>query len=144
MKTVITETDKANERLEEENAGLKLQVQDLQALLVEQGSFDNNVMTHVNSEVEKWKKLLTETEEKLVDERKRNHILAQQLDATKLDADKKVMAELAQAVSDKDKQIEVRLRYQELWSTILISTTIESSLNLVVTKHLKCMKYFTE
>ena len=108
MKTVITETDKANERLEEENAGLKLQVQDLQALLVEQGSFDNNVMTHVNTEVEKWKKLLTETEEKLVDERKRNHILAQQLDATKLDADKKVMAELAQAVSDKDKQIEVR------------------------------------
>ena len=144
MKTVITETDKANERLEEENAGLKLQVQDLQALLVEQGSFDNNVMTHVNSEVEKWKKLLTETEEKLVEERKRNHILAQQLDATKLDADKKVMAELAQAVSDKDKQIEVRFKYQVLWNSIHISNTIESYSDLVVTKHSKCMKYSTE
>ena len=126
MKTVITETDKANERLEEENAGLKLQVQDLQALLVEQGSFDNNVMTHVNTEVEKWKKLLTETEEKLVDERKRNHILAQQLDATKLDADKKVMAELAQAVSDKDKQIEVRYEQKISWDMILISISLYS------------------
>ena len=113
MKTVISETDKANARLEEDNSGLKLQVQDLQALLIEQGSLDNNVMTHVNSEVEKWKKLLSETEEKLVEERKRNHILAQQLDATKLDADKKVMAELAQAAADKDKQIEVR------WSVFL-------------------------
>ena len=109
MKTVINETDKANARLEEENNGIKLQVQDLQELLIEQGSLDNNVMTHVNSEVDKWKKLLSETEEKLVDERKRNHIMAQQLDATKLDGDKKVMAELAQAVADKDKQIEVRV-----------------------------------
>ena len=80
---------------------------DLQEAMLEQGNVDNRVMSHVNSEVEKWQKLLSDTEEKLVEERKKNHIMAQQLDATKLDADKKVMAELTQALVDKDKQIEV-------------------------------------
>ena len=86
---------------------MRLQVGDLQEAMLEQGNVDNRVMSHVNSEVEKWQKLLSDTEEKLVEERKKNHIMAQQLDATKLDADKKVMAELTQALVDKDKQIEV-------------------------------------
>ena len=86
---------------------MKLQVQDLQEAMLEQGNVDSRVMSHVNTEVEKWQKLLSDTEEQLVEQRKKNHILTQQLDATKLDADKKVMAELAQAVTDKDKQIQV-------------------------------------
>lgn len=107
MKTVIDETDKTNTRVEEENVGLKLQVQDLQADLFERGAMDDNMMSHVNVEIDKWKKEVSDKEQLLVEEKRKNSILIQQLDATKLDADKKVMAELAQAVADKDTQISV-------------------------------------
>eukprot|EP00116_Pleurobrachia_bachei_P000801 sb/3461063/ len=106
VRSVIEETDRTNSRLQEERDALKLQIDDLQLQLEEQGAVDSTVMSHVNSEVDKWRRMLRETEDRLRDAEARNRVFEQKLDATRLDSDKKVMAELTQVVADKDKQIE--------------------------------------
>ena len=50
---------------------------------------------------------MVNTEDQLNEERRKNSILQLKIDATTADEDKKMLAELTQAVTDKDKQIEV-------------------------------------